>query len=323
MHVIHSIHHGFQKYQGYPTPNWELTWATTDSKEHYEKNLAYVNKWKKYFGNWPYEGVDIHYRYNNLGMRCDLDCDENFDYSKYTVFVGCSHVEGVGVPNSQTIPSLYENITDEPTLNFGVGGSGQESIYHVICWLLAHRKPPKKIIVLWSYQHRQLFVLPPSKTNNIGTNTQYLRNTVGDVKFELSQAPALNNYVKPDYFLEQALLKNSLYVKIVEGFKKMHEIHDFDVFAAEVNPYLPEHLIERFTRDKKLSEEWNNEIVQARLKSYENGTLGEVIANYHARDAFFYDYNSTPADNLNVVGGHYGPAVNSKIANYIAEIITK
>lgn len=322
MNIIHSTHHGWQTGLGYNPPASDRLWASTDSQEQYGKNLGYIKKWHKVFGDWPYENAEISYHYNNLGMRCDVDCDLDFDYSKYTVFLGCSHVEGVGVIKSQTIPAIYEQLTGEPTLNFGIGGAGQESIYHLICWLLAQNKRPKKIIVLWSYNHRQLFILPPHENNNIGTKHPYVRNTVGDIVFELSQAPVIKEYVKPKYFLEQALLKNSMFVKIVDGFKQMHEIHDFDIFAQELNPHLPEHISEKFANDKQVAKDYCKAIIDERTIAQKDGTLGKVLAKYHARDVFLSNYNGLPTDFNNVWGGHYGVAVNTRIANYIISKIT-
>lgn len=291
-------------------------WSGSDSEEQYNRNLNYFNKYKNVSGKWGYEDKRITYTYNNLGVRCDFNINKDFDFSKYTVFVGCSHVEGVGVKNKHTIPEQYKELCDEPTLNFGIGGSGQESIYHTVCWLLAQKRRPKRIIILWSYSHRQLFLLP----NLIDKNRTYIRNTVGDIATEFPRSPHLKSYVNPEYFLEQALLKNCLYLNIINSFKETCEIFDFDFFEINTNHYLDESTQERFNADKEYMHEIKIAFEKDKRLSVKNKTLGSVVSSWWARDAFCIDYNLPPEKST--FGGHYGIEFNRRLAQYIIKNIT-
>jgi len=293
-----------------------LYWEGTDSEEHYSRNISYFNKFKDVIGKWGFENKTVVYKYNNLGIRCDFDIDKDFDFSKYTVFVGCSHVEGIGVHNNRTIPKQYERMYNEPTLNFGIGGAGQESIYHTVCWLLAQKKRPKRIIILWSYSHRQLFVLPTLSDKN----RAYIRNTVGNIAQEFPKSPHLKSYVKPEYFLEQALLKNSLYVNIINSFKETYDIHDFDLFELSMNPYFDEATQKRFSADKKFLNGIKQDFDKEKKLSIKNGTLGSLMYTWWARDTFCNDYKLHP-EKVDF-GGHLGLEFNRRIAKYIKEAIT-
>lgn len=291
-------------------------WSGSDIEKQYNVNLEYFRKYQKISGKWGYEGKKIEYNYNNLGLRCKFDINKDFDFSKYTVFVGCSHVEGTGVDNNHTISTQYEQMFGEPTLNFGVGGAGQESIYHTVCWLLAQKKRPKRIIILWSYSHRQLFVLPTMEDK---TRT-YIRNTVGNIATVFPQSPPLKSYVKPNYFLEQALLKNSLYINIINSFKETCDIHDFDLFEMSMNPYFDEATQERFNEDKKFMEKTKQAFEKDRELFTKKQMLGSLMYTWWARDVFCTDYNQSPEKPQ--FGGHFGMEFNRRIAQHIRKSIT-
>ena len=126
--------------------------------------------------NWRWLTDTIDYNLNNHGFRCDFDFDETFDFSNYVVFVGCSHVAGLGNQANSTVPALFESITNQPVINMGIGGASNEVIFQNIVWLLSRKHRPKNIVVCWTSLYRHLMYDKKMQPIHITVHNIHSRN---------------------------------------------------------------------------------------------------------------------------------------------------
>lgn len=294
---------------------YKLYWSGSDTEDLFNKNITYIRKYKNDFKDWAYLSREITYSYNNKGIRCDFDITENFDFSKYTVFLGCSHVEGIGTTNDETISELYSKKTNEKVINFGCGGASNEVIYHNLCWLLAQSKRPKNIIIIWSYPSRSAMIFPASK--GAGNKSRISLHHVSSAILEIPEIAAqTKSYFKKPYFTEYTIIQSCLYFELVKEFNKTTNIHDFNIFSGreifENTPHFPHELIHRFEDDFLFWKETQN-YISTTLHESEN--FGKTVSQLYGRD-LTTNYYQAPRGHGHI-HGHYGVDVNKKIVSYI------
>lgn len=302
------------------SPKYDVQeWSGSDTPELFEENLNYIAKHKKIFGDWNFETAEIKYFYNNIGMRIPFSIDADFDFSKYTVFLGCSHVEGVGVQDWATIPSLYENLTGNPTLNFGCGGASNEMIYHNLSWLLSQKTKPKQIIIIWSYAHRESMVLPVEDKKLEPDNMRLFVRMISAPRLadEYSANPIIKKYVNNEYFTQQILMKSCLYFKLVDEFKKYNSIADFNFFDPNIIR-MPKDVADKFEKDHTFWVDESSTIHAQITRSVETCKLGKALGVNYGRDFIIGNYN-IPPNKIKYWAGHYGALPNKKIVNYIID----
>lgn len=134
-------------------PNNLALFFGTDSKEVYKENL-------KHFGNnWYWANKEITYQFNKHGYR--MKEFNEVDYNNYTIYFGCSHTVGVGVPLEQTFAFKASQEVNLDYVNAAVCGSSPEFAYINFMKFIKHavdaKKLPKAIVINWPNIHRTFF----------------------------------------------------------------------------------------------------------------------------------------------------------------------
>ena len=133
---------------GYPI-NTSMKFSGSDNEERFEKNL------KTQPHDWYYRNAEITYDYNEYGHRCKNVSE--IDLDNYILFSGCSHTEGIGLELEKTFPYLISNSLGIDYYNLALGGSGIDTMtYNLIAWINTVKKPPKAVIIFWTYETRFL-----------------------------------------------------------------------------------------------------------------------------------------------------------------------
>lgn len=301
---------------------YKLYWSGSDTEDLFNKNISYIKKYKGDFRDWTYLSNEITYCYNNKGFRCDFDITENFDFSEYTVFLGCSHVEGIGTENRCTIPELYSKKTNEKVINLGCGGASNEVIYHNLCWLLAQSPKPKKIILIWSYPSRSSMVFPVDSIADNDKCRVSLFHVPTSYHEAVAKIPQIKSYYKPPYFTDHNIIQSCLYFELIKELSKTTKIYDFNIFSGrevfEDTPGFSKEIISRFENDFVFWENTQSYILNT-LRNTDN--FGKTISLLYGRDLVM-NYNQSPsaiASTFAHIHGHYGIAVNKKIVDYIID----
>lgn len=123
----------------------------SDHKERFEQNL------KTQPEDWYYRNVSIQYDYNEYGHRCKNISE--IDLDNYILFSGCSYTEGIGLELEKTFPYLAANELGVDYYNLALGGSGIDAMtYNLIAWINTVKKPPKAVVIVWTYEPRFLLI---------------------------------------------------------------------------------------------------------------------------------------------------------------------
>jgi len=127
---IELMHRNYQ-YKG-----TELEWNGADTQDLFEKNCRDPkNQAKLQSLGWLEPGC-ITYKYNSFGFR-----DEEFDNRPCGIAVGCSHTEGIGLPNSAGWVRKLSELTGIHIWNLGVGGSSLDTTFRLLDHWLPKLKP--------------------------------------------------------------------------------------------------------------------------------------------------------------------------------------
>lgn len=131
--------------------NQSYAFYSMDSEERYKENL------KKFGPGWYYAGKEFTYRYNSHGYRSpEL---EYFDDKKYILVLGCSHTDGIGLPQSEIYHTHVSTKLRMPVLNCGVSGSSPfYQLIHTNKLLKRLTNKPSLVIVQWPEWSRSLFM---------------------------------------------------------------------------------------------------------------------------------------------------------------------
>ncbi len=120
----------------YPTKDVTTFWYGTDSEQNF-----------KNYPNSKYNETSIVYKFNSHGYRT-----KEFDFTlpkPRILCLGCSHTEGVGVPESATWPTqLQTKFFDFDLYNMGVSGCSCDTISRLLINTCSILKP-NKIFILW------------------------------------------------------------------------------------------------------------------------------------------------------------------------------
>jgi len=93
----------------------------------------------------------IEYDLNSQGFRAP-EFDQ-IDWANSLVILGCSHVFGVGVDQSQTLSDQFSRIINRPVVNMGVSSASNWISYMNLLQLLEHKKP-WGVVFCWTDHHR-------------------------------------------------------------------------------------------------------------------------------------------------------------------------
>jgi hypothetical protein len=261
--------------------------------------------------NWLWLTNDIDYKFNNQGFRCDFDFDDNFDFSNYVVFVGCSHVAGSGNQANSTVPALFESITNQPVINMGIGGGSNEAIFQNIIWLMSRKHRPKRIVVCWTSLYRDLWF-------HNDMSTEFLNANLAD----RLQKSEFKDYVYPRYFTSYIERTSLAHFEMVSRMKEIG-VYAFNFF----NTYCYDHLentslrhmfLDKFNVGSNLMQEYlkhrNDQMHRAFMGEID---LVDLLNSDFGRDITRLDPNLK----LSNVTAHHGPVPNKILANFVSENI--
>lgn len=132
--------------------NQTFYWHGTDSEERWLKNLndAKNSEFFKMHG-WD-DSAAFTYSYNSHGFRC-----KEFDDNPCYLALGCSHTEGIGLPEELTWPSQLSTKLDYPVLNLGVGGASFDTVVRLLDYYI-DKLNIKGIFILEPPAHRFEFL---------------------------------------------------------------------------------------------------------------------------------------------------------------------
>lgn len=305
-----------------------VQWSGTDN----ERIFSSVKKWTLENNvNWRYIKEPIHYDLDKLGHRHKEDITENYDFTNKVVFLGCSHVHGIGVPEKYTINNHFTNITGIETVNMGLGGIGNDRIFYTAMWLMGLEKPPLDIVVLWTYTMR----FSSFKRNYVDDTRTRVHKSIEQhdqsnltfqdqielYQFTGSQDVNHTNYktfYKPEYiaYPEDQLCSNLIYRNLFEStYKKIYnkkpKSYSFWDKALDI------HYDNRFT-----DRNWQ------KIQPFRDGKIHNeeyILNNFRGRDVESLSFRTITDGKGDVIktisanGGHYG-IMSLKI---VAEIITE
>ena len=121
-------------------------WVSSDDEERWkenQKNLQSNIKLKQL--GWSPESFS--YRCDSYGFRNDEDIKKDV---AYTLFLGCSHTFGIGLPIEDVWTSHVGKFLRKPTYNAARAGAGIDSCYRILKFLLNQ-----------SYKFENLFLFSP------------------------------------------------------------------------------------------------------------------------------------------------------------------
>ena len=186
-----------------------LFWDTTDSQEHYLKNIQDPKK-RQQLQDLGFLDVPISYQFNSHGFRTD-----EFDSPVDIVCFGCSFTMGTGVHAQDTWPSQLQSLTGMTVANLGHAGSSNDTAFRFATYYLDLLKP-KYAVWAQTGMHRiellddslltSLNILA-TDTHNPCANDYYFKIWVG------SESNAELNLLKNTMALKQ--LCDSLQIKLI------------------------------------------------------------------------------------------------------------
>ena len=161
------MHHNFW------LKNQTVSWNGSDTKDRFHLNCKDPQKLKllKDLG-WYSSNGGISYTFNSFGFR-----DEEFDQRPCGIALGCSHTEGVGIPQSAAWPRVLTKITGTHTWNLGVGGSSIDTCFRLLDYWLPRLKPQFVTMCIPPADRVEVFDRSnPASLMNTQTDPDYLHS---------------------------------------------------------------------------------------------------------------------------------------------------
>jgi hypothetical protein len=128
------------------TPNQTLLFSGSDKEKLFYKNRKKLGK------DWEYRDKHITYNYNEYGFRTKLF--DKIAWQDSVVILGCSHVEGTGLAEEDTIAVQLEHIIGMPVVNLGLSATAVDIAAWNSLILHEHYPHPKAIVQLWTNLER-------------------------------------------------------------------------------------------------------------------------------------------------------------------------
>jgi len=102
-------------------------WHSSDSEDSWLKNMKDIKN-SQFLKKHGWDNTQAFtYCYNSHGFRC-----KEFNNEPCYIALGCSHTEGVGLPEDQSWPNLLSTKLTYPVLNLGVGGSSFDTVVRLL-----------------------------------------------------------------------------------------------------------------------------------------------------------------------------------------------
>lgn len=231
------------------------------------------------------------------------------DLSDTVVFLGCSHVMGFGIHYENTLSQKYESWTGEKTYNMGVSGTSNEVIFRNALWLMSLPKPPRDIIINWTYISRHTMFLA-TDANSIITNTVLPHNFTKDSYYK--------KYYQLDYMLDTEAILGQYAVNrhmIAELYRTLYgrEPLMFD-FHDHTSPFYDNRFHAKFSCEwESTGKIWFNKFGKNEYSSSDCIIWEWMLDKLFASDGECWITNN----HLCWRGGHYGP----RPQEFMSEII--
>jgi hypothetical protein len=100
--------------------NKTVHWIHTDNIDNFNKHPR-KDLW---------DNINIEYQYNPQGFRT-YDLTRLYN-QKINIALGCSLTEGIGLPATQSWPSIIEQLTEFPMLNLGIGSGSTDTVARIL-----------------------------------------------------------------------------------------------------------------------------------------------------------------------------------------------
>ena len=161
------------RHNNYTYKGETLYWKGTDTKELFNQNCLDPRK-KELLQRLGWLDPDIiSYVHNSFGFR-----DEEFDDRPCSIALGCSHTEGIGIPEFYAWPKILSKLTGIHIWNLGVGGSSIDTTFRLLDHWLPKLKP--KFVVLCSPNMNRVEIFdstnPVSILPNMYEHVEHLRD---------------------------------------------------------------------------------------------------------------------------------------------------
>ena len=111
----------------YQYRNQTVAWTASDNKEVFEQHCQDPEKYKKLKKLGWLDPDCISYRFNSFGFR-----DDEFDDRPCGLALGCSHTQGIGLPEDSTWPKVLSKLTNTHIWNLGVSGSSIDTAFRLL-----------------------------------------------------------------------------------------------------------------------------------------------------------------------------------------------
>lgn len=142
--------------------NYTGYWAGNDSEERYRRNLKTRYDEMKTHG-WLDSETAVTYSFNQWGFR-----SKEFDSTGGIMFLGCSHVVGVGLAETDTFSHIVSERLGLELYRMGIGAGSNDSSFRVADYWIPKLKP-KCVVMIQTYSTR-VEMLTDTRTQNITAN---------------------------------------------------------------------------------------------------------------------------------------------------------
>jgi hypothetical protein len=132
--------------------NKTIKWAGSDTRELFEQNIKNPKTYEKLKLYGWLDTDCISYKYNKYGFRSD-----EFDDRPAGLALGCSHTEGIGIPEQNTWPSVLSKLLGIHIWNLGVGGVSLDTVFRLLDYWLPKLSPKFVTICIPNIARTELF----------------------------------------------------------------------------------------------------------------------------------------------------------------------
>ena len=123
---------------GYGLPEYSCYnshWVSTDSENLYKKNLI-TRRAELELNGWLNFETGITYNFNNWGFR-----SQEFTLPGGIMFLGCSHVSGIGLPEQDTLAYIVGRNIGLQVYNMGISAGSNDSSFRVANYWIPKLRP--------------------------------------------------------------------------------------------------------------------------------------------------------------------------------------
>ncbi len=131
-------------YSAYPNfANTTQQWLTSDTEKLYNKNKNDSDK-RKLLDRLGWKHDNVEYKFNSAGFRSD---EFSYTLAKSIVFLGCSHVIGIGINYQDTMAYHVCKSLSSKCYNLGLGGGTIDSCFRFAYHWIPKLKPDIVVLI--------------------------------------------------------------------------------------------------------------------------------------------------------------------------------